>query len=271
MIPARVIPEDALRQIPGCESGSVPLKVRELPGGRGCNQVLRVDTTAGSFVWRSRHLPLERPGSLPQVELASQQLAAAAGIAPRVLAAAPDASWLLMEFDAGPVWTEDWLQESASLERLGARLGALHGLPVPDSMIEMDAADIARGQMQCLLESHPDSGHQVRLLVSQVDQLGAVLRDMGGRRALNHGDLQVGNMLGSGPKLVDWEYAQVADPTYDLACLLSYYPALAASSDRLLGSAGLNRRSDRARLAVQIEQFGHLNRLWELVEGIRTG
>ncbi len=41
------------------------------------------------------------------------------------------------------------------------------------------------------------------------------------------------------PLLVDWEYAQVTEPTWDLACLLTYYPDMARFMTRLLAGAGL--------------------------------
>jgi aminoglycoside phosphotransferase (APT) family kinase protein len=80
---------------------------------------------------------------------------------------------------------------------------------------------------------------------------------------LNHGDLMAGNLLGPGPLLVDWEYAQVADPTWDLACLMTYYPGMSRFTERLLAGAGLAGTSARAGLDLQRERFELLNRLWE--------
>ncbi len=54
---------------------------------------------------------------------------------------------------------------------------------------------------------------------------------------LNHGDLMVSNMLGDAPQLVDWSTAQVADPTWDMACLLAYYPGMGRYMPRLLAAA----------------------------------
>jgi hypothetical protein len=41
-------------------------------------------------------------------------------------------------------------------------------------------------------------------------------------RWIAHGDLNASNRIESLPMLVDWEYAQLADPVYDLACLSVY-------------------------------------------------
>jgi thiamine kinase-like enzyme len=39
--------------------------------------------------------------------------------------------------------------------------------------------------------------------------------------------------------LLDWEYAAVTDPLFDLACILAYYPQAAAFGDTLLEASGL--------------------------------
>lgn len=261
-----VIPEDVLLRIPGCEQGAPPDAVRRLPGGRGCNLVVRVDTARGRFVWRRRQAPIDRPGSTARTELAAQQAAAGAGLAPQVLAAAPDASWLLMVFEPQPHWTEAELCEPARLERLAGQLRVLHALPVPVQVAPVDARQIAQGQL-ALLRS-PDGRAAGADLVRQIDRLHDELRGFAVAPVLCHGDLQASNLLGPRPVLVDWEYAQVADPAYDLACLLTYYPGLASRADWIMGSAGLDGAGFRARLALQQRQFALLTRLWELVEGI---
>src|SRR5690606_30448667 len=85
-----MIPPHLLALIPGCEEGVPPTSVQPLPGGRGCNVVLRVDTEAGTFVLRQRHTPLDRPGAVALTELRSQMAAASAGLAPRIIQAAVD-------------------------------------------------------------------------------------------------------------------------------------------------------------------------------------
>ena len=66
--------------------------------------------------------------------------------------------------------------------------------------------------------------------------------------------------------LLDWEYAAVADPLFDLACMLAYYPQAAAHADALLDSsrlAGLGTAEMlRQRLAV---------RCWSAISGIARG
>jgi aminoglycoside phosphotransferase (APT) family kinase protein len=266
-----MIPADILALVPGCADGRPPLQVLPLPGGRGCNLVLRIDTTAGRFVLRQRQPPLDRPGAAAQMELRSQVLAAAAGLAPRVINAALDGRWLLMDFIDAPLWTEAQLLSADGVMRLGTRLAQLHALPVPAALPAFDAVAIAHGYIGQLhaVDESVATAHQP--LVCRVRELSQAIAGLAGADALNHGDLQIANMLGAAPVLIDWEYAQVVDATYDIACLLTYYPRLEGQLDRLLGSAGLSNLAEQAVLALQRERFSCLDRLWTAVNSTKAG
>lgn len=266
-----MIPADLLALIPGCEEGCAPNAVQHLPGGRGCNLVLRVDTDAGRFVLRQRHPPLDRPGSAAMSELRCQMAAAAAGMAPRIIQAAMDGSWLLMDFiDAHP-WTLAELLSDQGVERVGVRLAQLHAIPLPRGVPPFDATEIATGYLQQLEQRDPAVAAQFEPLQHKVLELSQAIADLALPAVLNHGDLQAANMLGPEPMLVDWEYAQLVDPAYDIACLLTYYPALESRVPRLLHSAGLLRSVDLAALALQRERFACLNQLWTAVNDSKAG
>jgi thiamine kinase len=258
-----MIPAEVLVHLPGCEDGRPPIAVHPLPGGRGCNEVLRVDTPHGRFVWRHRLPPVERPGSRPMDELHAQQLAAAARLAPPLLAAHPQGHWLLMPFIDAPVWTPAQLQSESGAELLGRQMARLHALPVPAVLPPVDAPAMARGYLDRLAEVAPGEALELAPLLDRIIALGARLAATGEPLVLNHGDLMASNMLGPAPLLVDWEYAQVAEPTWDLACLLTYYPILSRYLPRLLAAAGLSRNGAMAELELQRERFELLNRLWE--------
>nr|PZN70043.1 MAG: hypothetical protein DIU62_01085 [Pseudomonadota bacterium] len=258
-----MIPAHVLAQVPGCAGARRPLAVVPLPGGEGRNEVVRIDTREGRFVWRRRLPPVNRPGALAQAELAAHRLAAAAGLAPVVLRAAPDGSWLLMEYVEGRPWNESDLLDPAGARRLGERLAMLHALSAPEGVPAADAVQMAHGYVDRLRRRDPAAAREVEPEVRRVEEISARLADLDHARALVHGDLSVGNLLGEEPKLVDWEYAQVSDPSWDWACLLSYYPALEPLIDHVIGPAGAGMAAGRARLALQRERFGLLNRLWE--------
>src|SRR5690606_11658142 len=141
------------------------------------------------------------------------------------------------------------------------RLDTLHGIRERADVPRADAGAMARGYVERLQRRAPAAAESLQPLVQRVEAISAELAELEGGAVLVHGDLMAGNMLGQGPRLVDWEYAQAADPTWDWACLLSYYPALEPWAERLMEEKG--DAQHRARLTLQRERFELLNRLWQ--------
>jgi aminoglycoside phosphotransferase (APT) family kinase protein len=263
---AALIPE-VLAAVPGCESGRLPLAVRSLPGG-GHNDIRQVDTTTGRFVVRRRLPPVCRPGANARFELDCQRLAALHGLAPAVIAAADDASWMVMAHFAGNVWQETELCSTQGVHRLGERLSLVHALPVPSDWQQMDAGAIALQQARAI---DPVRHNEAMRLALRAAQLSQVVQAGGAPRCISHGDLHHSNLIGELPMLIDWEYAQVAWPSYDIACLLTYYPRLLARKAELMAAAGLSRPEDAELLEPLQELFACLNRLWAMAHGLETG
>jgi len=232
------IAPELLRRVPGCDGGEAPHCVRALTGGRGVNSVWLVQTAAGDFVLRLRHEPVDRPGSFSRFELASHRLAAAAGLAPRVVDAAPDGHWLVMDYVDAPAWSGEQLLSDAGIDVLGATLGRLHALECPATLPRMDICGIAHGYLARIAKHGPEHADRAAIECAAIERESRDLEGLSRRSVLNHGDLMAANLLGPGPDappvLVDWEYAQRADPTWDLACLIAYYPALEQRRGRLL-------------------------------------
>src|SRR6516225_5391632 len=156
-----LIPASVLRRIPGCAGGEAPLSVQLLHGGRNVNRNLRIDTRLGRFVFRQRLREEPRPGAEPLREVACQRAAAVAGVAPAVLDAAPDGSWILMDYIAGGMWTPLRLQAPEGLRTMGACLQRLHTITPPKGLAVFDPVSIATGQAQAILERAPAAAAQV--------------------------------------------------------------------------------------------------------------
>lgn len=262
-----VIPAAALQTILAC-SGA-PVAVRPLRGGRGVNRTLCITTRAGRLVLKQRIGSEPRPGADAAREVACQRVGAAVGAAPAVFGAAPDASWILMECVAGAVWTARRLQAEEELRRLCVCLRRLHGAPPPEGVAPFDPMAIAAGQARAILARDPAARGPVDAALTRTRELAAACAGVKARPVTTHGDLHAGNLIGPGPMLVDFEYAQLADPVYDLACLCVYHPALAPRGGALLAMAGISDGDGALRLARYRELFGCLNRLWHRAQELR--
>jgi thiamine kinase len=250
-----------LRRVPGGAPRIAPL------GGARDNRLWRIDTDAGSFALRQRLTASDPPGVERQRELTIHSAAAAAGLAPRVIAADPAAGWLLMEHVSGAPWTDRDFCEREPLLRLGERLARLHALP-PAPCPPFDALAIARGQLARIEAARPGADHGLAGVLAELQAVELQLQDLGRGLAMNHGDLDAANLLGPAPLLIDWEYAQLTDPLYDLACILAYYPGAWAHRGALLGAADLGDALSARRLPLQLRQFGLLNQLWKQAEAL---
>ena len=258
-----MIATDILRRIPGCEEGRPLLSVQGLAGGRGCNQIWCVESPQGKFVLRIRGAPIDRPGSFAQHELLAHRIAADAGLAPALVDSAEDGHWLLMEHIAADPWSAAWMQFPERLAALGSRLQQLHALQQPAGIPRVNTLEIAQGYCRLVLLRAPSESSDMEAALREVEQILSELDGAARRVALNHGDLQAANLIGPRPMLVDWEYAQWTDPTWDVACLMEYYPELQARLDELLAACGLGSPADRQILSLQQRLFRLLNSLWQ--------
>lgn len=266
-----VIPGAVLRRIPGCATGEPPMSVRPLQGGRSVNSTLRIATRAGRFVLRQRIGGARRPGADPMCEVACHRAAAAAGVAPAVIDAAPDGRWILMDYVEGGTWTSSRLHTDEGLRTLCACLRRLHAVTPPAGLAAFDPVSIATGQAEVILVRDPAAAAQVDALVARTRRIAADCAAFAATPVVTHGDLNAGNLLGAVPLLVDWEYAQLADPVYDLACLSVYYPDLRQRGGELLAAAGIADADGPLRLRSHTDLFDSLNRLWEQAEAPTAG
>jgi len=269
----------ALALVPGLESGAAPLHLERLSGG-SVNDSWRVDTSQGRFVLRIDKPVGQRPGVERARERRIHELAARAGLAPTALVWAAAEGAQVREYLQGRVWQEHDLLEPRQLRRLGARLEQLHAIELPERLVPFDPGACARQYLQLIEAAGAvaprgskgvDAGVDASVSAS-AGAAAAAVRAAAARvaghavaPAIVHGDLTHANVLeGRQLWLLDWEYAQCADPVYDVACVLAYCPATRPLAPRLLAAAGLSGAGPRARLADAVLVYEGLTRLWHL-------
>jgi thiamine kinase len=268
-------PAWALARVPGLADGAPALRIERLGGGT-VNQVFRVDSAAGRFVLRLDGAAWRRPGVDRGRELLLHRAAAAGGLAPELLDAAPEAHGLLiMPYLEGRVWSAADYAERAALRSLGERLYALHQLAVP-AVAAFDPWQVALAYLRQIDDSPaaaaaaaaavPDEARIATL--RRLQAACAQLRQDAGASSVVHGDLWQGNLLqGTRLWLLDWEYAQVSDPVMDLACVLAYYPAAERYRTELAAAAGVGPGALGLSLSLRIYVYRALAWLWHLARG----
>jgi len=256
----------ALALVPGLEGGAPPLRLERLLGGT-VNDTWRVDSALGSFVLRLDGAAWRRPGVDRERERVLHDAAAASGLAPRVLRRAPALGAQVSEFLAGRTWEAADLSRPGALDRLAARLALLHARPPPPGVAPFDAAASAADYLR-QVEPRARTDAALQAAAQRVASAARRLASGAAGLAIVHGDLVPANLLdGAELWLLDWEYAQVADPIFDLGCLLAYHPELRAGAPRLLDAAGLGGARAATRLAAAIEVYEGLSALWLAARG----
>jgi thiamine kinase len=257
-----MIDADLLRHVPGCEDGEAPYS-QELIGGGRENRSFLVRTRRGRYVVRLNDNAVADPGLDRARELALHTAAAGAGIAPRIVYAAPDGGSLVTEFLDGRLWTPHYFSRMRDLRSLALRLRVLHAV-TPPPVTRFDPLATARRYADIILNSEPEEAGRVAMLLAQGAE--SLARSGHERRGavIVHGDLHHGNVLTADRVyFIDWEYAQVGDPMLDLACLLSYYPRAAAHADLLLEASGLAETGATSQMLDELANvFTLINYLW---------
>jgi thiamine kinase len=186
---------------------------------------------------------------------------AAAGLTPGYLHFDATAGVCLRPFIEGLSLRRDDLLEPRTLERLAVVLRRLHRLPPVGA--RFDAAGATRRYSAQL--ATPEA-------VALAERAAVLLAEIGRYSvtpALCHNDLVAENMLETGKGgllLIDWEYAAVGDPYFDLAVVVRHHDLGDDLAQHLL-NAYLHRpptADESQRFALQCRLYESLLALWNL-------
>jgi thiamine kinase-like enzyme len=264
-----VIPAEALAHVPGLTPADSTARVERLHGGT-VNASFRVDTGAGQYVVRIHDPAAHMLGAHHEREARLHGAAAAAGLAPTLIYVDPSHRFMIMEYEPGPLWTAQDMTRPERLNQLGVALHTLHSVAPPTvAPYEMPAV---LGQLYNQLRAAlPDE----RAWLAQLMDRAATALDSCGTRerpqALIHNDLHHSNLVGiKRLYLLDWEYAAVTDPLFDLACLLAYYPQATPHADLLLTSSGLKGVASLEMLRQATWVYALLSYFWYRARRLST-
>jgi len=187
----------------------------EVLGGGITNHNVKVTRPEGVFVLRVAGKDTELLGIDRTVELAATRAAAAAGVGPEVVDFVEPEGWLVTRFVEGAIPPSERLRETAQLGRVASALRAFHaGPPIPGRFEALEVVEAYRDTALARGATLPDAFADAHSLARRIAQARA-----GAKRRPCHNDLLNANFIDAGDRLVivDWEYAGMGDPFFDLA------------------------------------------------------
>lgn len=236
---------------------TLPLEV--VPGGLS-NLAWRTVHGGESYFVRLGADDVARLGVDRASECTMLAIAAAAGLAPQVIACEPASRLLVTRFVPGRHWSRADAREPGNLRRLGKTLKRLHELPLASGVRRLDFP-VQAGQLEADLARCEDIDPAV-----QETAHGALetLRRRQAPATLCHNDLHHLNILDDGGRLwlVDWEYSGAGDPLFDLAGLLCLHELTGDLREAVIEAYGLEAAAVGAELDAACRVFDYVQWLW---------
>ena len=193
------------------------------------------------------------------------QLVARTGIGADVLRCDPDRGILVTRY-LGPTWSQRDAHSNENIDRLAAPLRRLHTLDVPAGVRTVDLAATVHGYLRTLDERGIQSGLTLPALRDCADETAMRLRK-DSMPCLCHNDVHHLNIVdGESLRLIDWEYAGVGEPLFDLASLCVYHRYGRSQRERLLSAyAAPSETVSWHRLELACWLFDYIRDLWTAV------
>jgi thiamine kinase len=194
-----------------------------------------------------------------------------AGIGAQVLLCAPERRLLVTRRLPGETMTVDAMRDPATLRPLTALLRRLHSISAPDSVQQSDLIAILQGYWQTL-DAHPAHQHEADAVRTYAHEIASESAQAA-NRCLCHNDVHHLNLMSDGKQLwlLDWEYAGIGDPFFDLAAVCCYHDYNQALRNQLLlAYRGELTNDDAQRLQRMCWLFDYIKVLWLTVRGLET-
>jgi len=232
-------------------------KIEPLIGG-AVNETYRLFCDSGSLILR-RDTPLAAVLGLDrQTEIDVLTVAADRGLGPTVIWADPDAGLLLTEYQEGHSWREADLHNKKNLGRIGKLLQRLHQVP-----IDAKPVDLSRYACRYAQQLATDEADRI---AREAGKLADKWCAENSRHVLCHNDPIAGNIIETKENdrlvLIDWEYAGLGEPCFDLAVVIRHHVLSVADTRIFLDAYGV---VDEVRLEGCMALYDRLSVLWLMV------
>ena len=207
-----------------------------------------------------------------EVEHAATVAAAGIGVGPEVIAFLRPEGYLVTRFIEGRPVPEAEMRSAEWLGAVGATLRRIHDGPaIPGVFVPLRVVEAYRALAQARGVAIPPEYEQAQAIARRIE-LSLLTAPVELRPC--HNDLLNANFIDDGSKLriVDWEYAGMGDPFFDLGNFSSNH-TLDGDADAVLlkAYAGSVRRGDLARIALMRVVSDYREAMWGVLQqGIST-
>jgi thiamine kinase len=204
-----------------------------------------------------------------QIDRGAEALAldavARAGIGPEVVASDVSRGVLVTRY-LGPTCTPQQMTEPALIERLGRLYRVLHDMRAPRDLREVHLPSVIAGYLETL----DTLGRQVEPMEPHLRARALALATEiteSSTPALCHNDVHHLNLVDREPlRLIDWEYAGLGEPYFDLASVCVYHDYSMQHRALLLQAyAGIIHPASVERLSKCCWLFEYIRELWSCV------
>jgi thiamine kinase len=193
------------------------------------------------------------------------QIVSAAGIGPQIIWANAEKGVLVTSYIPGNAWSRGDIHDPARLVALATCLRQLHALP-PGGPV-FTPGKVAMGY------ARQAATHKATRIAQQTSKLADKLLSGTRRPALCHNDLVHSNIIGGETvRLIDWEYAAIGDPYFDLATVVRHHQLEDDRIDAFLGAYfGTPGKDHFLRLQAFCRLYDQLAALWYLSVTTQAG
>jgi thiamine kinase-like enzyme len=239
----------------------------EVLGGGITNHNLKVLLDGDAYVLRIAGRDTDLLGIDRRTEHEATRAAAAVGVGPEVVAFVDPEGWLVTHFIEGRIPAAEELREPASLRRVGETLRLVHSSPPLPS--GFDSFRVVEDYLATALQrgaAAPAAWDWAAAIAARIEDArrGAPLVPC-------HNDLLNANFIDDGKRLriVDWEYAGMGDPFFDLANFAINHELDGGQRRELLAAYRGELREEDAR-ALELMRFmsDFREAMWGVVQSV---
>ena len=201
-----------------------------------------------------------------QIDRASESVVlervAEARLGPEVIVNDPVQRILITRY-AGPTWTPRQALDLVNIDRLATVFARLHAMTAPTRVQQLDLQSVVTGYLKTLADHDAAMSLRAPAVQARANHTIGLLRRQS-PACLCHNDVHALNIVdGDDLRLIDWEYAGIGEPFFDLASVCVYHTYDRHRRQRLLSSYRTAASDDDyRRLELCCWLFEYVRDLW---------